>query len=46
MFIHISRFLAQNKTSAQGCMAIRSAGGICAMKEHPDKRCIKRLLAI
>ena len=26
----------QTKTMAQGCVAIRSTGGICAMNEHPD----------
>lgn len=28
--------LAQTKTLAQGCVAIRSTGGICTMNEHPD----------
>jgi len=28
--------LTQTKVFAQGCVAIRSTGGICAMNEHPD----------
>jgi hypothetical protein len=28
--------LTQAKAFAQGCVAIRSTGGICAMNEHPD----------
>jgi hypothetical protein len=28
--------LDQTKIFAQGCVAIRSTGGICAMNEHPD----------
>jgi len=29
-------FFAKTNASAQGCVAIRSTGGICAMNEHPD----------
>lgn len=28
--------LYHNKVSAQGCVAIRSTGGLCTMDEHPD----------
>ena len=28
--------ITKTKTIAQGCVAIRSTGGICAMNEHPD----------
>ena len=28
--------ITQTKTFAQGCVAIRSTGGICTMNEHPD----------
>src|SRR6185503_4376615 len=28
--------LTRANTFAQGCVAIRSTGGICAMNEHPD----------
>lgn len=35
-----SLFLLINQTHvfAQGCVAIRSTGGVCAMDEHPDTR--------
>ncbi|MCR8556650.1 hypothetical protein KXD93_03310 [Mucilaginibacter sp. BJC16-A38] len=29
-------FFTQSNTFAQGCVAIRSTGGICTMAEHPD----------
>jgi hypothetical protein len=38
IFITICLFIltAQTNVFAQGCVAIRSTGGICAMDEHPD----------
>lgn len=29
-------FLFHSETNAQGCVAIRSTGGLCTMDEHPD----------
>ena len=34
--ICVLTLLAQTKIFAQGCVAIRSTGGICVMNEHPD----------
>ncbi|MDN3583312.1 hypothetical protein [Mucilaginibacter flavus] len=34
--VSFATLLFYNKANAQGCVAIRSTGGLCTMDEHPD----------